>query len=42
MSIKPTNMKGVVLPGNSTVEFREFAVEAATRSFLEDMGMVED
>ncbi len=26
MLIKPTNMKGVVLPGNSTVEFREFAV----------------
>jgi threonine dehydrogenase-like Zn-dependent dehydrogenase len=26
MSINPTNMKGVVLPGNSTVEFREFAV----------------
>ena len=26
MSVKQTNMKGVVLPGNSTVEFREFAV----------------
>ena len=26
MLAKPTNMKGVVLPGNSTVEFREFAV----------------
>lgn len=26
MPAKQTNMKGVVLPGNSTVEFREFAV----------------
>jgi threonine dehydrogenase-like Zn-dependent dehydrogenase len=26
MSVKQTNMKGVVLPGNSTVEFREFAI----------------
>jgi len=28
MQAKPTNMKGVVLPGNSTVEFREFVVPA--------------
>src|SRR5208283_2384402 len=28
MQAKPTNMKGVVLPGNSTVEYREFVVPA--------------